>query len=186
MEVWKVAKVTPIYKSGARTDVNNYRPISVISAFSRMLERISHDQLSGFLQTNNTMTDNQAGFHKLYSTTTSLVAITDYWYKNIDCSKINLTVLLDLKMVYNNVDHTILIQNLLKYGIKDREREWFEYYLANRQQFCSLNGAKTKPRKVPCRTPQGSCLGPLLFIIYLNNFEECLTTQLLQSSQMML
>ena len=173
-EIWKIAKITPIYKSGARTDVNNYRPISVISVFSRMLERISHDQLFEFLQKNDTLTDNQAAFRKLYSTMTSLIASTDYWYENIDCSKINLTIFLDLKKAFDTVDHSILIQKLQKYGIKDRAGEWFESYLTNRQQFCSLNGVKTKPRKVPCGIPQGSCLGPLLFIIYLNDVEKCL------------
>ena len=96
-KVWKVAKGTPIYKSGTRTDVNNYKTISVISVFSRMLDRILHDQLFEFLQTNNTLTDNQAAFHKLYSTMKSLITSTDYWYENIDCSKINLNIFLDLK-----------------------------------------------------------------------------------------
>ena len=111
-EVWKAVKVTPIYKSGARTDVNNYRPISVISVFSRMLERISHDQPLECLQTNNTLTDNQATFCKLYSTMTSLITSIDYWYENIDCSKINLTIFMDLKKAFDTVDHTILIQKL--------------------------------------------------------------------------
>ena len=86
-EVWKVARVTLIYKSGAKTDVNNYRPISVISVLSRMLERISQDQLFEFLQANNTLTDNQAAFRNLYSTMTSLITSTDYWYKNIVLAK---------------------------------------------------------------------------------------------------
>ena len=173
-EVWNAAKATPINKLGARTDVNNYRPIYVISVFSRMLERSSHDRLFELLQANTTLIDNQYAFRKLYSRMTSLITSTDYWYENIDCSKINLTIFLDLKKAFDTVDHTILIQKLQEYGIKDREGEWFQSYLSNRQQFCSLNGVKTKPRKVPCRIPQGSCLGPLLFIIYLNDFEKCL------------
>ena len=111
-EVWKVAKVTPISKSCVRTDINNYRPISAIFVFSRMLERISHDQLFEFLQRNNTLTDNQAAFRKLYSTMTSLIPSTGYWYENIDCSKINLTIFLDLQKAFNTVGHTILIQKL--------------------------------------------------------------------------
>ena len=138
-----------------------------------MLERIPHDQLFKFLQTNNVLKDNQAAFRKLYSTMTSLIASIDYWYENIACSKINLTIFLDLKKAFDTVDHTILIQKLQKYGVKGRAGEWFESYLSNREQ-CFLNGVKTKPRKVPCGNPQGSCLGPLLFIIYLNDFEKCL------------
>ena len=82
-------------ESGARTDVDNYRPISMLSAFSSMLERISYDQLFEFVQANNTLTDNQASFRKLYSTMTSLITSTDYWYENNDCSKINFTIFLD-------------------------------------------------------------------------------------------
>ena len=108
-EVWKVAKVTPIYASIAKTDVNNYRPISVISVLSRMLKRISHDQLFEFLQTNNTLIDNQVTFRKLYSTMTSLITSTDCWYENIDCSKINFTIFLDLKW-----QHGIRSRNMVR------------------------------------------------------------------------
>ena len=135
---------------------------------------------------------------------TSFITSTDYWYENIDCSKINLTIFLDLKKAFDVVDQTMHIQQLQKYGIKDREGEWFQSYLSNRQQFNGdrqqsylsnrqhllLNGVKTKPRKVPCGIPQGSCLGPLLFIIYLNDFEKCLQSshaiQLSQSPQIVL
>ena len=107
---------------------------------------------------------------------TSLITRTDYWYENIDCSKINLRIFLDLKKAFDAVDHNMLIQKLQKYGVKHREGEWFQSYPSNRQQFCSLDGVKTKPRKVPCGIPQGSCLGPLLFITYLDDFEKCLQT----------
>ena len=105
---------------------------------------------------------------------TSLIASTDCWYENIDCSKINLTTFLVLEKAFNTVDHTILIQKLQKYGIKDKEREWLQSYLSNRQQFYSLINVKTKPRTVPCGIPQGSYIGPLLFIIFLNDFEKCI------------
>ena len=97
-DVWKLARVTLIHKSGPKTDTNNYRPISVMSVFSRMLERLTHDQLFEFLKTNKRLTSNQAVFRKHYSTITSLIGSTDYWYENIDHSKVNLTVFLDLKV----------------------------------------------------------------------------------------
>ena len=86
----------------------------------------------------------------------------------------NLAIFLDLRKAFDTVDHSILIKKLNSYGIVDRTRDWFESYLTNRTQFCILNGNKSKQRRVTCGIPQGSCLGPLLFIIYLNDFENSL------------
>ena len=86
-DVWKTASVTPIHKSGSKSDLNNYRPISVISVFARMLERLVHDQLSEFLTVNNILTGIQSAFRKLNSTTTSLISSTDHWHENIDNDK---------------------------------------------------------------------------------------------------
>ena len=173
-DVWKLARVTPIYKSGPKTDANYYRLISVISLFSRMLERLTRDQLFEFLKTNKRLTSNQAAFCKHYSTMTSLIGSTDYWYESIDHSKVNLTVFLDLKKASDTVDHSVLMKKFCTYGVRDKPGDWFEYYLTNRKQFCSLNGLCSKARKVTCGIPQGSGLGPLLFIIYLNDLEKCL------------
>ena len=173
-DIWKLARVTPIHKSGSKTDVNNYRPISVISVFSRMLERLTHDQLFEFLKINKSITCNQAAFRKLYSTITSLISSTDFWHENIDRSNVNLTIFLDLKKAFDTVDHDILLKKLRAYGIRGKTGHWFEPYLNNRKQFCSLNGQHSKARDVTCGIPRGSCLGPLLFIIYLNDLEKCL------------
>ena len=173
-DIWKIARITPIFKSGAKNDVNNYRPISVISVFSRILERIVHDQLYEFLKANKVISSNQSAFQKLYSTVTSLICSTDYWYENIDHKKLNLTIFLDLKKAFDTVDHRNMVEKLMSYGIRGISGNWFKSYLHNRQQYCSLNGKKSKNREVTCGIPQGSCLGPLLFILYLNDFERCL------------
>jgi hypothetical protein len=173
-DIWKLARVTPIFKSGAKKDVNNYRPISVISIFSRILERIVHDQMFDFLLENNVITKNQSAFRKLYSTITSLICSTDYWYENIDCKKLNLTIFLDLRKAFDTVDHKIMVEKLRRYGIRNTAGNWFQSYLDHRKQFCSVNGQRSKTSEVTCGIPQGSCLGPLLFIIYLNDFEKCL------------
>ena len=117
---------------------------------------------------------NQVAFRKLNSTTTSLISSTDHWQENMDNSKMNLAIFLDLRKAFNTVDHNILIKKLNSYGIVDRTGDWFESYLSNRTQFCALNGNKSKQRKVTCVIPRGSCLGPLLFTIYLNDFENSL------------
>ena len=86
----------------------------------------------------------------------------------------NLTIFLDLRKAFDTVDHTILIKKLNSDGTEDRAGDWFESYLKNKTQFCTLNGNKSKPKKVTCGIPQDSCVGPLLFIIYLNDFENSL------------
>ena len=96
-DIWKIARITPTFKSGAKNYGNNYRPISVISVFSRILEGIVHDQLYEFLRANKVITRNQSPFQKLYSTVTSLICSTDSWYENIDHKKLNLTIFLNLK-----------------------------------------------------------------------------------------
>ena len=111
-DIWKLARVTSIYKSGPKTDLNNYRPISVKPVFSRILETLTHDQLIEFLKINKSITCNQAAFCKLYSTITSLISSTDFWYENIDRSNVNLTIFLDLKKAFDMVDHDILLKKI--------------------------------------------------------------------------
>ena len=173
-DVWKLARVTPIFKSGSKSVANNYRPISVISVFSRILERIVHDQVYEYLKVNKVLTMSQSAFQKLCSTIPSLIDSTDYWYENIDHKQLNLAIFLDLKKAFDTVDHKILLEKLRKYGIRELSGDWFESYLKNRRQYCAANGYESRPRTVTCGIPQGSCLGPLLFIIYLNDFEKCL------------
>ena len=160
--------------SGARNEENNYRPISVLSVFSKLFEKVVHDQLSDFLLSNRKLTMSQFASRKLHSTITSLISVSDHWYENIDKNNVNIALFLDLKKAFDTVDHEILIRKMKVYGIKDIEVEWFRSYLKNRQQYCSLNGNKSSSRPVTCGIPQGSCLGPLLFILYLNDFETCL------------
>ena len=171
---WKIARITPIYKSGAKDDTNNYRPISILSVLSKLYEKIAHDQLIDFLQSNKKLTKNQFAFRKLHSTITSLIGVSDHWYSNSDNKKANFALFLDLKKAFDTVDHEILISKLAKYGVKGRENNWLKSYLTNRSQYCSIDGQVSDIMEIECGIPQGSCLGPLLFIIYLNDFEHCL------------
>ena len=116
----------------------------------------------------------QFAYRKLHSTITSLISVSDYWYENIDKNDVNFALFLDLKKAFDTVDHEILIGKLKVYGIDGLELEWFRSYLSCRQQYCALNGHKSSSQQVTCGIPQGSCLGPLLFILYLNDFESCL------------
>ena len=139
-----------------------------------MLERLVHDQPFDFLKVNKKLTCNQSAFQKLCSTITSLISSTDYWYDNMDSRKINLTILLDLKKAFDTVDHSVLIKKLRAYSIRGSAGDWFESYLKERKQYCAANGHRSNIKNITCSIPQGSCLGPLLFIIYINDFEKCL------------
>ena len=142
--IWKVAKITPIYKSGARNEENNYRPNSVLSVSSKLFEKVVHDQLSDFLLSNRKLTMSQFAYRKLHSTITSLISVSNYWYKHIDKNNANFALFLDLKKAFDTVDHEILIRKM-QVGIKDIEVEWFRSYLKNRQQYCSLNVKNRAP-----------------------------------------
>ena len=172
---WKTARETPIFKSGRHSDLNNYRPIPVLSAVSRIFEKVTRDQLFEFLTANNLLSKNQFAYRKLHSTVTSLLNVIDSWYSNIDRKNVNISLFLDLRKAFDTIDHNILLAKLQKYGICQKELAWFASYLTERQQYCYLNGQNSEKRLVTCGIPQGSCLGPLLFILYTNDFEESLT-----------
>ena len=118
-DIWKVAKVTPIFKSRSRSDANNYRPILVVSVFPRILERIVHNQIYEHLKATKALTMSQSAFQKCCSTITSLIDSTDKWYGNINDKQLNLTIFLDLKKAFDTINHAILIGKLRKYGIRD-------------------------------------------------------------------
>ena len=164
-DIWKVARVTPVFNSGQKSNLSNYSPISVLSVFSRLLEKLAHDQFFDFLRANELLSENQFAFRKSHSTITSMLNITETWYKNIDKRKRNVSIFLDLKKAFDTVDHDILLSKLSAFGICGKTHCWFKTYLKNRKQFCYVEGQESSMNRIVCGIPQGSCLGPLLFII---------------------
>ena len=138
-DICKTGRVTLIFKSGRQSDLNNYRPISVLSAVSRIFEKVARDQLFEFLTANNLLSKNQFAYRKLHSTITSLLNVTDSWYSNVDRKNVNISLFLDLKKAFDTIDHDILLAKLQRYGICQKELEWFASYLTERQQYCYLN-----------------------------------------------
>ena len=173
-DIWKLARVTAIFKSGSRSDANNYRSISVICVFSRILERIVHDQVYDYLSSRDILMTSQSAFQKLCSMIASLIDSTEFCYENIDHKKVNLAIFLDLKRAFDTVDHKVLLEKLEAYGILELAGNWFRLYQEDRQQCCKLNCYESRAKIISCGIPQRSCLGPLLFRVCPNDFEKCL------------
>ena len=165
---WKMARVTPIFKDGEKSAKNNYRPISVLPVLSRLFEKLVFNQLYQYLNENSLLSPGQFGFRALHSTTTALLEFTDDCYSCLDQGKYVGVVFVDLKKAFD----TIPLQKLELYGIQDPVLKWFQSYLSNRSQFTRVNGIDSEVENINVAVPQGSCLGPLLFLIYINDLPK--------------
>ena len=172
---WKCARVTPLFKQGESFDLNNDWPISVISVVAKVFERIVDDQLYNFLNSEEIISKQQSGFQSLYSTVTALLEATDSWAFNIDRGYVNAVVFLDLKKAFDTVDHDILLTKMNRCVIQGKTLDWFKSYLTNWTQWCSVNGCLSDFTTLKCGVPQGTILGPLLFLIYINDLPDCLS-----------
>ena len=167
--------MTPLFKQGESFDLNNYRPISVISLVAKVFERIVFDQLYNFLNSEEIISKQQSGFRSLHSIVTALLEATDSWAFNIDRGYVNAVKFLELKKSFVTVDHEILLTKMNRCGIQGKTLDWFKSYLTNRTQRCSVNGFLSDFTTLKCGVPQGTILGPLLFLIYINGLPNCLS-----------
>ena len=177
----KTTSCVPIFKFGNNKHFNNYRPISILPPISKILEKIVCNRLIHFLDKYDVLYRHQYGFRQKHSTIHPILQLlTDIADANDKTTRdVTLSVFLDLSKVFDTINHDILLKKLHFYGIRGVPNSWFANYLSNRKQFTEINNCKSALTNVSTGVPQGSILGPILFLLYINDINNCTLLNLL-------
>ena len=163
------AKVVPIYKKGDPKLLSNYRPISLLSSISKIFERLVHDRLDKFIVKNNILYSDQYGFRKNYSTYMAALNLVDRISNGLDSKRTTAALFIDLSKAFDTIDHDILSDKLFAYAVRGTSHQWLMSYLKDRPQYVHFGNCPSKTSSINIGVPQGSILGPLLFILYIND-----------------
>ena len=154
-------------------DLENYRPISVLSVIANLFEKTIFNQVYTYLNENKLLSKYQSGFRPIHSTPTALIDMTDNWYLNIDYGLTNAIMFIDLKKAFDTIDHGILLSKLELYGFKGASLDLFRDYHSDRTQVTVINNVNSETSFIRCGVLQGTILGPLLFLFYINDLPNC-------------
>ena len=169
----KTAKVKPLFKKGARVDPNNYRPISLLSSLSKVFEKIILNQLTQYFESNSLLSHCQYGFRKKHSTEFAALELVDFLFHEMDGGNDPFCIFIDLSKAFDCLNHAILLEKFKHYGVAGNSHKLLSNYLCDRDQYTESDGVKSTVRGLSTGVPQGSILGPFMFLIYMNDFKNC-------------